>query len=147
MSAWKKPNSGRNWCSMMRAWRSLPPVAASSTGRVDQRVLAHEVEQVLEQSREGCPVHRAGDDQHIGALNPQQLVLHGGRKVVAAQRSGELGADGVHLDQMRADRQLPAEGGKDFVHQGGRLRRSVQAPGHSDDLQRLSSSGSDMVRR
>ena len=32
VSAWKNENSGRNWCSMMSACRSLPPVAAISTG-------------------------------------------------------------------------------------------------------------------
>lgn len=32
VNAWKKLNSGRSWWSRTRAWRSLPPVAASSTG-------------------------------------------------------------------------------------------------------------------
>ena len=106
MSAWKKPKSGRSWCSMISAWRSPPPVAATQHGLTDQRVLTDEVEEVLEQTGERRPVDRTRDHEQVGGLDLDQGFFDVGGQVVAAQRAGERRAELGDFDQLRLDRRL-----------------------------------------
>ena len=104
-------------------------------GRVDERVLVDEVEEVLEEARERAAVDGAGDDEQVGLFDANEFLLDAVGQLAAVQGARELGADLRYLDEVHVDVDAFTQLGDDAANERRRLTGLVQASRHGNDSQ------------
>lgn len=118
------------------------PVAAArgrqQHGHVDERILVHEIEQVLEETGVGAPEDGTGDQQQVSRLDVAQGLFDVGRQFCALQHVAEARRDLAELDQPDLRGQRVGEGFGQLLDQRERAGGTLQATGDGDDLECVS---------